>query len=378
MGIKNSLLIVIIIILVYGCSSKSNDGNSNPTLKLVGSFEDYNLTGDVNIETDVSFIKLDNAKECLLGYVMNLDVIDSNLYILDENTLYLFNIQGEFVKKIKRGKGPGELTNAMNFSIDKTRKQITVIEQGNTLHLYKLDLEHIESYHLEGSFTDAVRVDENNFLLHSAYPGKYEDHMLSMFDINNKRITKKCIPNKSFPLREFSLLTYNNFQSYNDQLYWYSANSRRIYKYFAEDFVGCCMIDFEDKEPTVSYISKFSKPMAFKKQAYEDGYIGFINYYYMFSKFKLIGLKYKEYGCGIAFNDKPEDIYLGTIADLFGLPKTSSFRSPTNVVNNDLYFVYYNDILLESNETTLPLVIGEKKISLEENSNPTVVVVSVH
>ena len=332
------------------------------------------------INKDVSFVQLETKDECLLENIVNIEVTDKFIYILDRQTFFIFSIKGEFIKKIKRGRGPGELTTAMNFSIDSERGELSIIEQGRFLRLYDLDNKYIESYQLEGSFGDAIRIDDENFLLHTVLPPKYnEDHLISVFNIKNKNITKKYIPYDNLPMRNLSILTFNNFFLHNKEIFYFAANDRTIYQYLKESMKPLYKIDFKNLDPPESYINKFEKAGAFMKQAYEDNYIGFINYCYHFNKFDLVGFKYKEDNCGVIFKSDPTKIYFSPISKLFNLPQTSSFIMPSSANANQIHFVYYNDLLFEdeANIKNTYLEIDDKKIQVQENANPIIVTIHI-
>ena len=82
---------------------------------------------------------------------------------MDRSNFFIFSNKGKFLKKNKRGRGPGELTRAMNFSLDKIRNEIYIIEMGNILHIYNHLADYKETHKLDGSFIDAIRIDDNNY-----------------------------------------------------------------------------------------------------------------------------------------------------------------------------------------------------------------------
>ena len=137
-------------------------------------------------------------------------------------------------------------------------------------------------------------------------------------------------------------------------------------------------IDFRDMEPSVSYLSKFDDVISFKKMAYKDDYVGFINFSYNFDKFLLVGLEYKDFNCGIKYKDE-EIMYMSSISELFGLPQTSSFKRPCNANGNQFHFVYNNDILLSDNlqKEEMILEIDGKVIQVKENNNPLIVSLTI-
>lgn len=348
-------------------------------MELVREGRDNAFSKGVKVGCDCSVVELETTEECLLGEITNLDVSDGKLYILSNSVLYVFDEKGQFLKKTRKGHGPGEFNNALNFSLDSRCNEIVVIESGNLLHLYDLDLNYKNTIKFTGSFIDAYRVDDNEFLLHTLLPGKYEKYMVSLYDIRKDSIMHKLISNEDNPLRNLALMTWNNFIKMNNDIYCYSSNSRKIYKYVDGTMVESKSLDFKNQEPPVSYSNGFDNPWKFKIQAYEDNYIAFLHSYFMFNDFDLLGIEYQGYNCGISYKDQPDKIYLSTTSQLFDLPETQSFKRPINVINQNAYFAYYNDVLLEdeSNTGTSTVEIGGQVVEIEENNNPLIVVVNV-
>lgn len=369
--------ISILVVLLVSCNPKTDQKPKGEySVEAINKATSKNV---LSVESKVSFVQLETNEDCLLDNIINIEVTAERIYVLDRQSFYLFSRDGWFLKKIKRGRGPGELTRAINFSLDMKHKRIFIIEQGNVLHMYDLEAKYIETHILPGSYADALRIDEENVLLHTALPSKYEDHLVSVYNLESNKITKKYILAANLPMKDISILTFNNFVDSDDGLFYSASNSRTLYQYSDGDMIPLYSIDFKKLTPPESYVNNFDQGGEFMNHAHEDNYIGFINYCFHFETFSLIGLKYKAFNCGIIYRDNPSELFFSTISDLFQLPNTPSFIIPSNANRNQLFFVYYNDILMEegmTNERAI-LELGENRITVEKNANPLLITVTL-
>lgn len=366
---------IFILFFLLGCSnSELKDANVQLLKAKNGS-----IATKSNVPSNtLSYIKLETKPESLLGYIMNVEIVNSACYVLDRTTLYKFGLEGNFINKIPQGNGPGEIKFPLNFNFDVERNEIYIIEMGNKLHIYDDNLNYNRTFVLDGSFVDVIRLDDDNFLLCSALVGDYEPYLISKFNIESNLIVEKYISMVNNPMKDLSILTYNNFQFFNGQIYLTVSNSRFIYNYNDNNTSSLYQISMESYEPSVDYINRFKKTKTFRKTTYEDELISFINYFYQFENITLMGIKHKKYNCGIRFNND-NSIYLSKLSDLFDLPKSKSFERPCSIGENKIHFVYDNDILLEKdqNKDSVILFIQNDSLLIRQNENPTIVTVNI-
>lgn len=91
----------------------------------------------------VKIIPLETNKSCLIGLINKLQVTDNFILVLDRskaNSLYVFNKEGHFVRKIGRvGQGPGEYISIADFTVDR-ENGIVYISDGRLPRIHKYDL----------------------------------------------------------------------------------------------------------------------------------------------------------------------------------------------------------------------------------------------
>ena len=175
--------------------------------------EDYFLYSSMykNIKT----IVLETNESSIIGLMNKMRVHDPYIIILDSHlakSVLLFDTIGRFVRKIGNvGSGPGEYTQPFDFTIDKDRNVIYVLDSnlskinkydistGKFIHSIILD-KNVHSYNIEciggQLFADAYfsKHSDNNYLLRTIEEpsGKISGHFL------NVREYSKGISNTSF------------------------------------------------------------------------------------------------------------------------------------------------------------------------------------
>lgn len=374
---KLLFLLLALALLVVSCNYKNDTKNINNRTILVST---SNASQISEINTNVSFIPLETSEESRLGHIYNLEITDDYIYMLDRQTFFVFSKEGDFIKKLPRGKGPGELTRALNFSFNKYKNEIYIIETGRILHIYNELAEYKETHVLDGSFIDVKGLNNDLLLLYSSLPEKWGKYLISVYNTKTQMFVGEYIPMKELFTPNLDMLTYNHFIEKNNMVYISGMNTRKVYEYSNDSISVVYDIDFGSLNPPASFISKYEYDEAgtFKRDTYENNYIGFLYYCYLINDYTILGLDYRDNNCGIINKDE-NTIHLTTISNLFGLPETPSFKWPINANDNKLFFVYYNDLFLENNipEGEYNLEIGDNSIVIKEHSNPTIVCVSI-
>jgi len=361
------LLIYLVLVFFISCTNEIE--KTENIVKI-----DNEKADSLYINSELTFVPLETNKSSLLGNIINVEVTDKYIYVLDRDAFFIFTNEGRFIKKTVKGKGPGELSYPINFSFNKDRGEIYIIEYGNIIHIFDEIGAYKETYKLAASYADILRINDDEFLLYTAMPPKYESHLVSVYNLKTKEITTKYIPYETLKMKDFSLLTRNNFSVIDGDIYLMVSNSRHMYHYTGNGFEDLFVFDFEELEPELAYLKRFNNVRSFKKMAFEDGFVAFINYNYMFKDFNILGISHKKYNCAIRYKNK-NTMFISTLSKLFNLPNTISFKMPINANSNHLYFLYNNDIFVNnvSKDNTAKLIIHGKEITVKENDNPVLV-----
>jgi hypothetical protein len=91
----------------------------------------------------VTPIVLETNDEALIGQINSFRIYDGHIYIMDKysaKTLFVFNMEGRFVRKIGRlGMGPGEYSGISDFAINTDKKEIYLLDMNHRMLKYKPD-----------------------------------------------------------------------------------------------------------------------------------------------------------------------------------------------------------------------------------------------
>lgn len=148
MKLFNRLVFITLVSVLYGCTNtnqKDNFGNGVITV----DFKDPQNIKSSDIITKHTYIKLETSDSSLFGSVNQIEILNDRIYILDKNktnSIFIFSIQGEFIKRLgANGNGPGEFIAPQSFKID-PKGYIYVLDRVlNRLLKYQLsDLSFIE------------------------------------------------------------------------------------------------------------------------------------------------------------------------------------------------------------------------------------------
>ena len=141
-------MFITLVSVLYGCTNtnqKYNFGNGVITV----DFKDPQNIKSSDIITKHTYIKLETSDSSLFGSVNQIEILNDRIYILDKNktnSIFIFSIQGEFIKRLgANGNGPGEFIAPQSFKID-PKGYIYVLDRVlNRLLKYQLsDLSFIE------------------------------------------------------------------------------------------------------------------------------------------------------------------------------------------------------------------------------------------
>lgn len=200
---------VIALICCVSCST-SNVPLNPDDLEVKKSFE---ITQYFHTETPVidewldsiKIVPLETNEEALLSKASNIDVTDEYIYVSDNSEVLIFKQNGDFVKRIPKGQGPGEITYLSAFRLNHFDN-----------YLYIIDYKKLNKYTSDGSFIESHEIDVfNNFLPvdngYLAYKADLPNNAKYSFfatDTAFNVISSKVINKKKFLLNGQNQMTY--------------------------------------------------------------------------------------------------------------------------------------------------------------------------
>ena len=215
------------MMLLISCSSKK--GNNISYIDITKAIDKEILLSD--IAEDIHYVALSN--EMLIGDIVSVELSDSLIFLSPASeTLYVFDRDGKLKSRIgKRGKGPGEYNYSNNFTIDKNKRTIYIL---NTIS------KNILKYSFEGKFLGELSLQNlntffneiilsNNYLfLFEGINGGYGKYDWVKIDTNGDIISKKLNYIKEFP--SYHQCCGNKQVAYNNTLYYWNQINDTIFE----------------------------------------------------------------------------------------------------------------------------------------------------
>lgn len=241
------LLLIITLCFLFDCT---NSEKKSSIIKIDNS-QDYSLEKppiDIKIPDDIStsqidlssfisdidFIPLETSDKCLIGTI-NKVLSDEGCYIIHDkrnNTIFRFNKDGKFINQIGViGRGPHEYTESWDVSIDKIKKEISVLDlSGRKLVRYKYDGSFVGTTPMKFLYTHHEYTG-NGIVFNTT--GAYNKSIPSIFGYSlvfsneNQSITGQALPYDVD--RKNNYVTINPLRKFSDRIYFNLAFKNEIY-----------------------------------------------------------------------------------------------------------------------------------------------------
>lgn len=248
--LKLNACILFVPVLLMNCSKTNSD--EDKTLVGIGHVVPVNLDetyelSEKNHLDSLRLIRLETNKECLIGGIDKIEIIEDRIYILDKfksKSLFCFDLKGQFLFKIHHlGKGPGEFILPEEFTV--SQNQISIYDNFRKLKInYDINGNFIDETKMIVSIRNVVQLDSGFALVKpdQSYLGSENDYNLLVTDSEIGKVLKRYIPgvtkgesifsvNKAFARNgDHYLFTYG----FNDTIYTYENNSLK--SLFVVDF----------------------------------------------------------------------------------------------------------------------------------------------
>lgn len=268
--------LLVIVIFMSSCIK-----NKQTTELLIGDSQGIRISAKDNVLktakydtflTNLKFVKLETAHNCLIGgEIRNVKIDNDLIFILDNNTnLFIFESNGKFLRKIgQRGNGPGEIMRISNFFLNKELKEIGLFDiSKNTILIFDYEGNFIKNI----KFNQRLNVKEiefisNDELLVEFLNTKHNDasdsenrYNYGIVNLANKSIKERFIPflvRLNIPVVNRKLMRVANEQAFmttlfSSTLYKYDSNLNKLEKLFElipnNDLKTISSSTFDDKQ----------------------------------------------------------------------------------------------------------------------------------
>ncbi len=157
----NLKLLLFCLIIVCSCTHVENP------LHITIDLQDKN---DLIPELGpTKIIRLEKNDKSLIGEITKVEYFENKYYVLDKmysKSLMVFDSLGNFVKKTKHGRGPGEVISPWCFTIDESKGRVLLWDQVlRRMSTFDLQLDYLESYSNSNTLIWDFEVFANNTML---------------------------------------------------------------------------------------------------------------------------------------------------------------------------------------------------------------------
>lgn len=177
----NAFSLFLSLFLLFSCSEnmKQFEEFKNHDIDLTASLDDtpaYSCVTRIGDEfEDFELIPLENSDMAILGEIIKMQACDSGLYIQDsqdDNSLFYFNLNGDFVSKIgAKGHSKTEYTDIVNFCANSVGDTVAIMDY-NYVKFYDNNGVFLRAEPLKGTYQwQGFLYTDNGFFLSTSNRG---------------------------------------------------------------------------------------------------------------------------------------------------------------------------------------------------------------
>ena len=249
-AMKNIITLIILICSVVSCQridyvAIDTKSDSCKVLSLNPVFESKFYALNDLIDT-IKIIALETNSESILSDVETLKMSDKYIYVQDRyqnEGVAIFDINGKFVRRLRRGNGPGEINILTTFDFDEHFLYTLQLEKVNK---YSLSGEFIESYpvmEMHNTLFDCLQIVDDGFLL-AIHPCESKSGKFEVLHTDKEFNTKRqFVFNHSF-------VGYNSQKEFKSNNTFFPPLCNTIYKFDGVSFSPLYTFNYPKYENT--------------------------------------------------------------------------------------------------------------------------------
>jgi len=334
--------------------------------------------------TPKRIIKLETSPESSLSYIVKLatDFEKHRIFILSDFNVYIFDSEGDFVTKLRKGNGPGDISMVLAFSLIEKSQQFCVLDNAKRIKIYDYDGKPVAEHLLKGvNAIDIQAVDNENVLLQNRSVTEQEPWFILKYNLTLDSVTRKFVPLEESPYPMLNMITQNSFHFNSSQKTFSASNLFGLYEFTGDEFRKGIEYDLGKKAVPESFVRKTlenKRRSHFGEDARENNYAPYILTSFNYRNFNLFVLDDEQRSCyAIDVENKNKVYFNGSLSAYFKLPKVGSFTFPADVKENFLVFACSPSDFFEENTTakTTTVNIGDQTVEIGLEENPFLVVV---
>ena len=195
------------------------------------------VDANVTAYSDYEFVKLETDDDCLLENVVKVKIIGNDIYLLSSygGNIYKYTSDGDFLWKLSKGMGPGDLVFPTDFYFEESDSTLFVLDNYRMIKKYTKDGSYIEDLNIDTPSFLFELLDEGYMMFNPNLTSKSNNY-LSIYKNDSLADSKLPILDNlkkvSFmPSNVFVKLANNNYyiqHMLSDTIYCYNTKSNEI------------------------------------------------------------------------------------------------------------------------------------------------------
>ncbi len=123
------------------------------------------------LASEIRYVKLETRPDCMLDMITKVTLDNDLIFVLAHSNpfghLFIFSSTGKFIRQIgKQGRGPGEYSSIIDFTLDKEGKQIYFLDTMGNLFIYNYSGTYVKRENILTKPSNIVYFDKKLLLLH--------------------------------------------------------------------------------------------------------------------------------------------------------------------------------------------------------------------
>ena len=270
--IVDVLFVFVAIIMLSGCSGKEASVSYADLQEIQW---DSLESGRIDMDSCVTFVKLETTDKCLVSDIKKIVVDDSLIFVMDDKEyVYEFDVNGNFIRQIgKKGHASSEYVQLLDFYLDKKSDAVYLYDVTKGIRKYDYEGNFISSISVETcypcirqvEFVDSTHILTCNAIL-SEYPFSY-----SLIDIYENECVNFL---QQIIVSDVSVTTQPGFVSIKKGLFFCADMSDTIYTLRDNEVVPRYVLNTPGKHARKEYFSQFGDSEYFEAMRYakENGF----------------------------------------------------------------------------------------------------------
>lgn len=266
---RNIIISALVIILAIGCNQQpdyiviESKSDNCKVLNLDPVFEPipWDTTTISDIVDTIKIVALETTPESILAGVGPIRIYGNRIVNRDMNEgVAIFDINGKYIKHIRRGQGPGEINACCDFDAD---NQYLYILQLDKISKFTLDGEFVDNYPLHEKYMsciDNLKKIDDGYLL-SKRP--YSDEMSYEVFHLDENINEK---NHFVFEHKLRFCGQSGFMMMDGRIVYYMPMCNTIYQFDGKTFSPYCILNYPKHENTFENYSGVTDPHDFFKK----------------------------------------------------------------------------------------------------------------